>query len=126
MDEEMEQMRAEIADAVQVARGGGHWYGKRLQERVIGYAQRVREQGESYERIAQRIGIPLTTLYVWLRGPKELPAVKAGEFRPVTVDEQGAACDGVNARGVALVTPAGYRIEGLGIEDLKQLLRELR
>ena len=46
---------------------------------------------------------------------------------PVTVVEEPSACGAmlVSARGATLVSPTGYRVEGLELRDLAALLRAL-
>jgi hypothetical protein len=61
------------------------------------------------ERVASELGVSGESLRQWLRRA-------AGGFVPVTVIGEPARQE------LVVVTPGGYRIEGLGLEELSVLL----
>lgn len=73
---------------------------------------------------AEKLGVNPGTLYTWLRQP---PAV--GSFLPVSVTPVSGALVPIGvptptARPV-VVSPDGYRVEGLDLEGVAELLRRL-
>lgn len=89
-------------------------YPRELRERLTGYARHGRGQGASWLRLGEELGVPYGTLQRWV-GSTERPA----GF--VTVRSTVA-----KGEGLALVSPAGWRIEGLSVSDVAALLRELQ
>ena len=74
--------------------------------------------------IAARLGLVESTLARWLRNEK---ARRAPAFRPVAivprVDGYEANELGAGSTGLRLITPRGYTVEGLDLEDLARLLQ---
>jgi hypothetical protein len=73
--------------------------------------------GEPLRRVATDLGVSALTLQRWLE--QEEPA----RFRPVEVKPEILASS--SGKGLVLITPRGYRVEGLGTETLSSLLRVL-
>ena len=71
--------------------------------------------GCSSSEIARSLGIHVHTVYRWR---KEVPG---GGFRRVHVTQPVP----VQVGTVSLVTPGGYRVEGLSLEQVAMLLRAL-
>jgi len=95
---------------------------KELRSRVVSYARRSRERGESLRDIAERLGLVESTLGRWLR--RDGQGRQAG-FRSVAIigsEEDRAPLRQVSP-GMRLVTPHGYSVEGLDAETLVFLLR---
>ena len=93
-----------------------------LQSRVVSYTKVCREHGEPYFDIAVRLGLVESTLTRWLRTGK---AKSEPGFRSVSIvarepEETGALPAGADLR---LLTPHGYRIEGLDAQTRAYLLR---
>lgn len=86
-----------------------------LRSKVVAYAKRRRASGLAVRRIAQELGLGESCLTRWLR-PK-----RAG-FRPVRVTAASAKPE---VRDLVLVTPQGFRLEGLTTSQALRLLREL-
>lgn len=92
-----------------------------LKTRVVSYARACREQGETIEGIAFRLGLLGATLARWLRSDQE--EVAAG-FRSVAIVASAEDDEAAGAAGpLRLVTPRGYRVEGLDPQTLAYLLR---
>lgn len=92
---------------------------KPLQREVVAWAQRERERGRSWESLAGELGLGFDTVRKWCEGSSVVARV-----RPVRVVESvGAAAS--EPPGLELVTPAGYRVRGLTLSQLEELLRGL-
>lgn len=118
---EGEELRQEIA-AEREAAGRQRWKcSAELRTRVVSHAVRCRQEGESHERIAQRLGVAQPTLSHWVReaGQKET-------FRQVAiVPSEGRLVEAAAVTTLRLITPRGFVVEGLGAEELVALLRVL-
>ena len=97
-----------------------------LRERLLAYALRRREHGETISEIAGQVGMVESTLYRWLRraeaestrGLSQVAIVPAGGERTVEQFE-------VRPLPVRLITPRGVVVEGLDVESLVALLKAL-
>jgi len=75
-------------------------------------------EGKSLGRMAEELGIGPATLTRWLE------RCGAGEpLRPVEVQREEA--EPGQASSLVVVTPSGWRIEGLRLVDIPELLRAL-
>jgi hypothetical protein len=110
--DESDTLRTEISRASEAALGKG--YPVPLRERVIAYARRATERGESQAQVAARLRLSLATLGLWLRGTRRPTTTTktAGAFAAVKIG--GAKC-------VVLVSPTGWRAE-IDVETLAKLL----
>ena len=111
-----EQLRAVLEQAV-----GGHAYrGSRypaeLRAAAATFARSLVAAGGSIGQVAQDLGVPPVTLRRWM-----LATATAG-FRPVEVEISGRPAVG----SAVVITPDGYRVEGLDVEGACTLLRSLR
>ena len=121
--------REAVRLAEELGRSGLKELGKRwrcpakLRLRIIAYARTCRERGEAVADIAGRLGLVESTLGRWLR--RERAEERAAGFRPVSIvpvlPVPGEGCG--EATGLTLVTPGGYRVEGLDVESAAYLLR---
>lgn len=95
-----------------------------LQSKIVSYAQVCRDRGEPYFDIAVRLGLVESTLTRWFRTEK---AKEQPGFRSVSIVRR--AGDEPTEQPVAshfrLLTPQGYRVEGLDAQTLAYLLRVL-
>ena len=96
-----------------------------LKSRIITYSQLCRERGEPYGDIAARLGLVESTLARWLR--REQAVTRAG-FRSVAIvqSEGGKATRDQPQEPMRIVTPHGYRVEGLDLQSAAYLLQILR
>ena len=86
-----------------------------VRARVLAYTRRQRAAGHSWARIAHRVGLSVGSLKNWSRTPPP-----ARTLVPVTV----AAAE-VPAAALVVVSPGGYRVEGLDVATASALLRAL-
>ena len=84
-----------------------------LRKRIIRHASERKRQGLSLRQMAKALGLGESTLLRWFR-------VTDGRLRPVRVAESASE----NAE-LALVTPGGYRLEGLSAATAVEVLRGL-
>ncbi len=101
--------------------GPGKRYPESLRRLAIAFAAEAEAAGWSASRIAQRLGISWATLERWCATPSIVEA-KGGMREVVVRDAAPLAVEG----HAVLVTPEGYRIEGLRQEELVELVRALR
>lgn len=91
----------------------------------VGYVRRARQliqsQGWTIAAAAAELGLGESTLSNWLRRSS------ASQFLPVAIMADSVVdgeCVPVSQRPV-LVAPGGYRVEGLDVDGLAELLRRL-
>ena len=101
--------------------GRGKRYPESLRQLAVGFAAEAQALGWSGSRIARRLGIAWATLERWCA--TEPVTEGAGGMREVVVRDDVLSSAEL---GAVLVTPEGYRIEGLRQEDLVEVLRALR
>jgi transposase-like protein len=87
-------------------------YPDELRAEVIAVARAGRTAGRSLHRLAREIGVSAPTLMEWLRRPAR------GQLRQVAVAPAPVTTNPV------LVTPHGFRIEGLDLVGLVTVLRD--
>jgi hypothetical protein len=110
-DNEIRKLRAALAERES---GRGKRYTSSLKDRIAGAATQLRQQGRSWQRIGSFLGVSHETARRF-SGASRSPA-----FVPVEVLE-------VPSRGgLVLVSPDGYRVEGLGVDEAAAILRRLR
>ena len=119
MDAAIRQLRT---TARQLARGkhrSGIRYPAPFRDAVVAVARTRVGHGQSLAQMARDVGVSFPTLTTWLAGPAELA------LRPVTL---APAPDPVATppATIVLVTPEGFRVEGLDGETLVAVLRSLR
>jgi transposase-like protein len=114
MRREIEAFREEVQRRIGSARSArARRYGPELRQKALGLVARWQAPGVSRAEAARRLGLPCRLLYRWLaeaKEPRGLLPVRVG------ADE---------ASRPVLVTPAGYRVEGLREDELVELLRAL-
>jgi len=118
MPTRVEQFRSAVARSLSGRPGRGVRYREDLRQEAIVLAQTGLLEGKSLGRMAEELGIGPATLARWLeRGG-------AGEpLRPVEVQREEAKPGQTSS--LVVVTPSGWRIEGLRLADLPELLRAL-
>lgn len=112
MDARVKRFRAEAA------RHGVGRVGRRYPAEMKAIAVALAEErgAEPLSRVASELGVSELSLQRWLEQGE--PA----RFRPVEVEMESI---GAPAGGLVLITPRGYRVEGLEAESLASLLRVL-
>ena len=100
--------------------GPGRRVSAELKRIAVEYARQASDRGEDLDAVAGRLGVLPATLERWL---DQAPVEQT--LREVVIRDEMAA--GGAAMGcVTLVTPEGFRIEGLQASDLPVLLAQLR
>ena len=89
-----------------------------LRDEITALALQRRARGESLKSTAARLGLRVQTLYTWQRKRR---AVALRRIRVVAPAPPPATAPGQPV----LVTPQGFRVEGLGPGQLAELLRAL-
>lgn len=104
--------------------GRSRRYSAALRLRIESAMQCARAAGWSHMRFAIAVGVPAETLSKWRASPmsREAELVRVH----IQDDASGAARSSPTATGgLSLVSPSGYRVEGLGRDDVVALLRAL-
>lgn len=94
-------------------------YPPSLRAGIIEHATALRASGMSVQTISQELQIHTNTLRNWLEDSPQ-----GSGFRNVSVVDDRKRSSGPQGL-VSLVSPHGYRVEGLGQSALLDLLREL-
>jgi transposase-like protein len=113
-----ERFRRSVERSLGGRPGRGVRYPEDLRREAIGLARTGMLAGKSLGSVAEELGLGPATLTRWLgRGGTGEP------LRPVEVqrDEEEPG----QASSLVVVTPSGWRIEGLRLADLAELLRAL-
>ncbi len=113
-DHELRSLRRQLAAR---ARGRGKRYAPDLRSRATAWAQRAIAGGARLTEVARALDIDDETLRKWLR--KDSTATTSLVPVEVIVDEPVALA------GVRVVSPTGYRVEGLALDEVVALLRVL-
>jgi transposase-like protein len=100
-------------------------YSPERRAQLVALGQRLLDQGRSVTAASAELGLGRDTLGRWLRGSEPVEA----HFRPVTIVEPPISADSQGGiqpvAGLVLVSPRGYRVEGLGVATAAELLRAL-
>ena len=107
------QLKQEVAA---ISRGRGHKYPRALEARIIAYARSRRGEGATWEVISGEIGVPVETV----RRKSVRVGERASELVPVRV-----VSEPLPERVVSLVSPSGFRIDGLALSEAVAALRAL-
>jgi hypothetical protein len=117
--------------------GRGRKYTPALRQRILAFVEESRRTGMSVREISEAIGVARDTIIGWLRTePALLAGVPAVSFEvplDLAVEPVSKALVPVELTpstiqlggGLALVTPSGFRVEGLSLEQAFALVREL-
>jgi hypothetical protein len=107
---DIQKLRAALARR---ERGRGKRYTPNLKQRIAEAASVLRGRGHGWQTIGRVFGIPHETVRRFAGG-SAAPAC-------VPVEVIGSV-----ASGLSLVSPDGYRVEGLAAADVAEILRRLR
>ena len=117
----MEQMEARIEDLKQ--RKGARdkvRYSEAFKADATAVVRRLENDGSTKSKISDWLDIPWVTLARWTDAEQDVgTSKKPGEFRPVNV------IDGPSNSEHGLVSPAGWWIEGLSMDELVAVARRL-
>ena len=112
MDKEAAILRRDLG---RVETGRGRRYPRELRARVVGWARGRRAAGASWEEIKRELGQQFDTVRRWCLDGAEPKALV-----PVRV-----VATSTPARTLSVVSPAGFRIDGLTPSEAAALLREI-
>lgn len=116
MSERASEYRAKLGELRE--RGGRRWRApERLREEIAAWASDQRSEGYALSGKSEVIGVSETTLGRWMSSRE-----RSGELRRVGVATEAEQSSG---RGLVLVTPGGYRLEGLSVDEAVNVLRRL-
>lgn len=108
MEKEIRRLRAKLARR---EGGRGRRFAPTLRRQIAAVGRGLRDEGRSWFKIGREIGLPAETV-------RRLCEAAPG-FVAVEVTE------GAVTRGLAVVAPSGYRVEGLDVETVVALLARL-
>ena len=83
---------------------------------AVAYTLEQRSAGETMAEVSRRLGIAESSLTRWVRQEADR---SAPAFRKVSVSRRQTGA------GLVLVTPRGYRVEGLSVAATVELLSQL-
>jgi len=108
------------------ASGPKRRYDRELREQIFEYTERWQRLGVSRPRLAEAAGLSIKTVDNWRRAARKSTAATATTAKaPVAVRIREDHRDSRRPGGVVLVTPAGYRLEGLDAASALEIVRGL-
>ena len=110
-------------------RGPGKYYPDELRARIAGWARRRIARGESVSGSALALALARRTLSTWLKrhGDDTEHARRDVEHAPVAlVPVEIVDAPPAPSTTITLVSPSGYRLEGLTLENAVHALARLR
>lgn len=130
MEKQREELRRRVAE-IQSRKPTRRRYPEDLRQAVSSYARERLCHGARHAEICGELFLSPATMMRWMRqSPPETPGQRpAGIFRAVAVvrEELRPRIENIfSAASCSLTSPEGYRVEGLGVEQIVYLLRELR
>jgi transposase len=130
VDKELEQFRQEVQRLRAGRAKGAAPYPEPLRAFAVRYLAQAQQKGETLKAVVQRLGVSEPTLQAWRRGQtggdkgvRSEPTAAA--LVPVVVHAPKEPVPLTLATTLAVVSPQGWRVEGLGVEEAAQLLRRL-
>jgi transposase-like protein len=100
-------------------------YPEEFRQDAVRLVDRLRKAGWTQNRISREMEVPWVTLRRWRSKQSSTATTEVPEsFRPVAIVEEPAAPETEN-EGVALVSPSGWRIEGLTVTEAVEAARRL-
>ena len=119
MERELRILRRELD---QVERGRGRKYGEDLRRRITAWCRRRRAASAGLRELSVEIGVSAESVRRWLMTAAESDATALRPVEIVAATEQVPRDADPTIR---VVTPSGYRIEGLAIGDVIAIVRVL-
>jgi len=130
MEKELEQFRQEAQRLRAGRQGGALPFPQALRSFAVRYATHTLEAGGTVVEAAAKLGVSAPTLYEWRKGrtagrSRVKRTEKSQVLVPVRVAERAAQGTVPGPQQVVLVSPGGWRVEGLSVESAAQLLGRL-
>jgi transposase-like protein len=124
IESELEGLRRQLLE-IRSRKSTRRRYPKELRDAVQAYIRARHAQGVRIGDVCRELELALGTASRWLRGAAEQPTeAGAGMFRAVVLAPVRSPRTMI-AGALSLSSPRGYRAEGLELEQLLCLLREL-
>ncbi|MFY0562223.1 transposase [Archangium lansingense] len=131
MEKGLDQFRQEVERLRAGRKGGSGPFPEPLRAFAVRYLAHALEKGDTVKAVVERLGVSEPTLQAWRRGqtpgskktPRSEP--RAEPLLPVVVHPPKPRAASPVATTFAVVSPQGWRVEGLGLEEAAQLLRRL-
>ncbi len=117
MDEKIDAFRKEVLQWRGTRRKGARPYTAEMKTKALQLAKDLQVRGLAMDAVAKRIGICAATMYLWRSSSKGSRMVPV---KVVRAEPHETAPD-----RFALVSPRGYRLEGLPVKLAAAMLREL-
>ena len=112
------EYRSRISEIKQRGGGGSRWrVSGQVKEEVAEWARGLLSGGFTMEAIAREIGVSSSTLKRWLNSGEEVDG-----FRRVKLSEPAG---GSRSGEISIVSPRGYRLEGLGLAEAIEVFHRL-
>jgi len=125
MNAEIAEFRNEMRQRRGTRRKGAAPYPEELMARGRGLAAQLREAGVGVTATARGLGVAVKTLKKWT-GAEEGKAKGRGRFVQVAVrNERPKPEQAEMVVGVRIVSPRGYRIDGVDLATAVAILREV-
>jgi hypothetical protein len=86
-----------------------------VREAVVAFAGEARSAGATWKQIGDRVGLSASVVQRWWRSTSRTSA-----WSDVVVTDDRAV--GGGCAGLVLVTPSGYRIEGLSLDAVERVI----
>jgi len=130
MEKELEQFQQEVQRLKAGRRGGSLPFPEALRAFAVRYLEQTQAAGGSVVEVAAKLGVSAPTLYEWRKGrtpgrARKKPSERSVELVPVRVGGRATEAGEAGKQQVVVVSPSGFRVEGLSLEAAAQLLRRL-
>ena len=110
MEREIRRLRAALARRES---GRGRRFSPELRRQISGVGRRLRSEGASWSWIGAELRLPTATV-------RRLCDDDAPGFAPVEIVAEAAT-----SAGLVVITPSGFRVEGLDASGAAKLIRQL-
>lgn len=122
MDRQLEWIQRQIASFGE--RGRTFRYPEEFQDRMVAWAHAQRDQGTTQAEISRQVDVPWETIRRWTdRRADQAEQTESTSLVPVQI--AGAAPVSAD-KGLVLVSPDGWRLEGLDAEQAVEVFGRLR
>lgn len=119
MEERVRRFRERVRRHLGGREGRGVRYPPELRAEAVACARAAVSAGQGVGAVAAALGVSSMSLSRWLEGS---PSVRRVE---VMAESAGAGAAAPAASSLVLVTPQGYRVEGLDLGSVMALLESL-
>ena len=120
----IEQGRALRAEVAKLRPDKRRRYGDPLIQRLLAWVEQAATEGMTEAECGHTLGVKTWRFHQWRERQTQIPPTPAGT--PTTLALVPIAVEPAVPLGIrAIVTPSGYRVEGLTLSEVASLLREL-